>query len=61
MILKQVAAHYLEEKRSAFEIAVSMSETFNETDSSVESVAPSTYVGQFARLIEQEDALVMQP
>ncbi|KAL5550855.1 hypothetical protein UlMin_001031 [Ulmus minor] len=57
----QLAAHYLKEKRSSLEIAVSMSETFNEIDSSAESVVPSTYVGQFARLIEQENALVMQP
>lgn len=60
-ILKQLAAQYLEEKRSSFEIALSMSETANEIDNSAESVVPSTYVGQFARLLEQGDTFVMQP
>ncbi|KAK7846233.1 trafficking protein particle complex subunit 11 [Quercus suber] len=57
----QLAAQYLEEKRSSFEIALSMSETANEIDNSAESVVPSTYVGQFARLLEQGDTFVMQP
>ncbi|PQQ15271.1 trafficking protein particle complex subunit 11 [Prunus yedoensis var. nudiflora] len=55
----QLAAHYLKEKRSSLEFAVSMSE--GEIDCSAESVVPSSYLGQFARLIEQGDAFVMQP
>lgn len=40
---------------------MSISESLGEVDSSAESVVPSTYVGQFARLIEQGNAFVMQP
>lgn len=58
-MLHQLAAHYLKEKRSSLEFAVSMSE--GEIDCSAESVVPSSYLGQFARLIEQGDAFVMQP
>ncbi|EXC26259.1 hypothetical protein L484_022833 [Morus notabilis] len=61
VILKQLAAQYLKEKRTSLEVAVSISETLNATDSSAESVVPSTYVGQFARLIEQGNEFVMQP
>lgn len=61
MILKQLAAQYLKEKRTSLEVAVSISETLNATDSSAESVVPSTYVGQFARLIEQGNEFVMRP
>ena len=40
---------------------MSISETFNENDDgSAESVVPSIYVGQFARLLEQGDDLAMQ-
>ncbi|XVF16062.1 hypothetical protein REPUB_Repub09cG0208600 [Reevesia pubescens] len=54
-------AQYLKEKRSALELAVSISGTFNENDDgSAESVVPSIYVGQFARLLEQGDDLAMQ-
>ncbi|XVE84807.1 hypothetical protein DITRI_Ditri17bG0042300 [Diplodiscus trichospermus] len=57
----QSAAQYLKEKRSALELAVSISETSNENDDgSAESVVPSVYVGQFARLLEQGDDLAMQ-
>lgn len=59
--LKQMAAHYLKEKRSSLEIAVSMSETIDESDSSADSVVPSVYVGQVARLLEQGNAFLMQP
>lgn len=59
LMLKQLAAHYLKEKRSSLDFAVSMSE--GEIDCSAESVAPSSYLGQFARLIEEGDAFVMQP
>ncbi|QCD82178.1 trafficking protein particle complex subunit 11 [Vigna unguiculata] len=57
----QLAAHYLSEKRSALELAISMSETSNENDSVVESVVPSVYVGQFARLLEHGDNVDMLP
>ena len=42
------------------ELSITMSETADEIDSNAESVAPSIYVGQFARLLEQGDALTMQ-
>lgn len=57
----QLAAQYLKEKRTSLEVAVSISETLNGTDGSAESVVPSMYVGQFARLIEQGNEYVMQP
>ncbi|KAK7346263.1 hypothetical protein VNO80_20778 [Phaseolus coccineus] len=57
----QLAAHYLSEKRSALELAISMSETSNENDSVVESVVPSVYMGQFARLLEEGDNVDMLP
>ncbi|KAK8517703.1 hypothetical protein V6N12_016544 [Hibiscus sabdariffa] len=54
--LFQSAAQYMMEKRSALDLAVSNSETFNENDyGSAESVIPSVYIGQFARLLEQDD------
>lgn len=57
----QPAAQYLKEKRSALELAGSISEAFNENDDgSAESVVPSIYVGQFARLLDQEDDLAMR-
>ncbi|KAL7192798.1 hypothetical protein ACSBR2_024589 [Camellia fascicularis] len=57
----QLAARYLKEKRSCFELTVSMSETASDIDGNAESVAPSVYVGQFARLLEQGDTYTMQP
>ncbi|KAK4284521.1 hypothetical protein QN277_001342 [Acacia crassicarpa] len=57
----QLAAQYLREKRSALELAVSMSEASNEIDSTSESVVPSVYVGQFSRLLEQGDNVDMLP
>ncbi|PSS36604.1 Trafficking protein particle complex subunit like [Actinidia chinensis var. chinensis] len=56
----QLAAHYLKEKRSCLELTLSMSETANDVDGNGESVAPSVYVGQFARLLEQGGTLAMQ-
>ncbi|KAB2074974.1 hypothetical protein ES319_A07G187400v1 [Gossypium barbadense] len=57
----QSAAKYLKEKRSALELTVSNSETFSENDDgSAESVVPSIYIGQFARLLEQGDDPAMQ-
>ncbi|KAF7809547.1 Trafficking protein particle complex subunit 11 [Senna tora] len=57
----QLAAHNLSEKRSALELTVSMSETYDAVDSNAQSVVPSVYVGQFARLIEQGDNVDMLP
>ncbi|TKY46502.1 Trafficking protein particle complex subunit 11 [Spatholobus suberectus] len=57
----QLAAHYLSEKRSALELAISMSETSNEIDSVADSVVPSVYVGQCAQLLEQGDNVDMLP
>lgn len=57
----QLAAHYLKEKRSCLELALSMTETAGEIDGTAESVVPSVYVGQFGRLLEQGDAFSMQP
>nr|DAD46481.1 TPA_asm: hypothetical protein HUJ06_016418 [Nelumbo nucifera] len=56
----QLAAHYLREKKCCLELALSASEAVAEIESSADSVIPSVYVGQFARLLEQGDALVMQ-
>ncbi|KAF8409877.1 hypothetical protein HHK36_002395 [Tetracentron sinense] len=55
-----LAAHYLREKRSCLELALSASETANEIDSNSESVIPSIYVGQSTRLLQQGDAFAMQ-
>ncbi|OAY57698.1 trafficking protein particle complex subunit 11 isoform X2 [Manihot esculenta] len=57
----QLAGHYLKEKRTSFELALSMLQNADEIDGSAESVTPAIYVGQFARLLEQGDAFVMQP
>ncbi|XP_052196594.1 uncharacterized protein LOC127803957 [Diospyros lotus] len=57
----QLAAQYLKEKRSCLEVALSMSTTTNDVDGNGESVVPSVYVGQFARLLEEADTYVMQP
>ncbi|MED6194047.1 hypothetical protein PIB30_024814 [Stylosanthes scabra] len=54
----QLAAHYLSEKRSALELVISTTETSSDTDT-VDSVVPSTYVGQFARLLELGDNVDM--
>ncbi|KAG4951880.1 hypothetical protein JHK85_045747 [Glycine max] len=57
----QLAAHYLSEKRSALELAISMSETSDQIDNVADSVVPSVYVGQFAQLLEQGDNVDMLP
>ncbi|GAB4847648.1 hypothetical protein Ancab_026709 [Ancistrocladus abbreviatus] len=58
----QLASHYLKEKRSCLELSLSMLESSNELGGTAESVIPSVYVGQFARLLEQtDDAVAMQP
>ncbi|XP_048231036.1 trafficking protein particle complex subunit 11 isoform X2 [Ricinus communis] len=50
----QLAGHYLKEKRTSLELALSMLQTADETDGRAESVEPSIYVGQFARLADEE-------
>ncbi|KAK2977149.1 hypothetical protein RJ640_027762, partial [Escallonia rubra] len=57
----QLSAQHLKEKRSCLELALSMSDSDNEIDVRAESVVPSVFVGQFARLLEHGDAFVMQP
>lgn len=56
----QLAAHYLKEKRACLELALSMSDNANEIDGRGESVVPASYVGQFARLLEEGDTFTMQ-
>ncbi|XP_057541354.1 uncharacterized protein LOC130820120 [Amaranthus tricolor] len=58
----QLASRYLMEKRSCLEIAISLWEVISENDGAAESVIPSSYVGQFARLLEQDhEELALQP
>lgn len=58
----QLASHYLKEKRSCLELAISMSELFSQGENAGESVVASGYVGQFARLLEQSpDEAILQP
>ncbi|KAK1432478.1 hypothetical protein QVD17_09375 [Tagetes erecta] len=54
----QLAAQYLKEKKSCVEIAVSMMPA--ETDESCDSIVPSLYVGQYARLLDLGETSVMQ-
>ncbi|CAI9110430.1 OLC1v1010446C1 [Oldenlandia corymbosa var. corymbosa] len=56
----QAAAQYLKEKSSCLELALSLSEHADETDDNDQSVS-SVYVGQFVRLVELGEAVVMQP
>ncbi|KAJ8643617.1 hypothetical protein MRB53_005365 [Persea americana] len=62
----QLAAHYLREKRYFLDLALSASEISEHhqgadaIQSSAESVIPSIYVGQFARLLDQSDTYSMQ-
>lgn len=58
----QLASRYLMEKRSCLELALSMWEVFSEGNGSAESVIQSSYVGQFARLLEQgHEEVALQP
>lgn len=63
---QQLAAHYLREKRYFLDLALSGSEISEHhqgaeaIQSSAESVVPSVYVGQFARLLDQSDTYSMQ-
>ncbi|KAJ4966669.1 hypothetical protein NE237_018518 [Protea cynaroides] len=56
----ELAAHYMREKRYCLEVALSPSETLKRIESSSESVIQYVFVGQFARLLEQGEAFVMQ-
>ncbi|KAK4763309.1 hypothetical protein SAY86_009077 [Trapa natans] len=57
----QLAANYLKKKQSSLEISLSMTDNSSEADSSIDSVVPSIYVGQFARSLGQGDELFMHP
>ncbi|KAL2905966.1 Trafficking protein particle complex subunit 11 [Bienertia sinuspersici] len=58
----QLAARYMMDKRSCLELAFSMWEVFSESSGIAESVIPSNYVGQFARLLEQgHEEVALQP
>ncbi|KAF5791128.1 putative trafficking protein particle complex subunit 11 [Helianthus annuus] len=54
----QLAAQFLKEKKKCVESAVSTAPT--ETDESCDSIVPSLYVGQFARLLDLGETSVMQ-
>lgn len=54
----EFSAHYLREKRNCLEFSLSTVDTIG---GNPESVIPSTYVGQFARLFEQGDTVAMLP
>ncbi|XP_072972196.1 uncharacterized protein [Typha angustifolia] len=55
----QLAANYLREKRDCLDLALSTKERANKIGSIPESVIPSIYVGQFARLFEQGDTVAV--
>ncbi|KAG9456631.1 hypothetical protein H6P81_001139 [Aristolochia fimbriata] len=63
----QLAAKYLREKKHCLDQTLSLSESSGESggtkagESSLESVVPSVYVGQFSCILEQEEAFIMQP
>ncbi|XP_057773198.1 uncharacterized protein LOC130992543 [Salvia miltiorrhiza] len=57
----QLAANYLKEKNTCLEFALSMSIDVGPIDGSAESVVASAYLGQYSRLLEHEDAFIMQP
>ncbi|KAM0034067.1 putative trafficking protein particle complex subunit 11 [Helianthus debilis subsp. tardiflorus] len=54
----QLAAQFLKEMKKCVESAVSTTPT--ETDDSCDSIVPSLYVGQFARLLDLGETSVMQ-
>ncbi|XP_022926701.1 trafficking protein particle complex subunit 11 isoform X1 [Cucurbita moschata] len=56
----QLAANYLKEKRSSFELISSMYINADELEKTTESLVPSVYVGQYCRLLEQVDVTLMQ-
>ncbi|KAD4586446.1 hypothetical protein E3N88_24047 [Mikania micrantha] len=56
--MKQLAAQFLKEKKTCVEFAVSV--TPIDTDESCDSIVPSLYVGQFARLLDLGETSVMQ-
>lgn len=56
----QLAAQYLKEKKICVEIALSMPDAVADTNENSDSIVPSLYVGQFARLLDLGDTSVMQ-
>ncbi|XP_071712167.1 uncharacterized protein [Rutidosis leptorrhynchoides] len=56
----QVAAQFLKEKMTCVEIALSMPDAIADIDDTSDSIVPSLYVGQFARLLDLGDTSVMQ-
>ncbi|GJX87301.1 trafficking protein particle complex subunit 11 isoform X2 [Tanacetum coccineum] len=56
----QFAAQLLKEKMTCVQIALSAPDAITETDESPDSIVPSLYVGQFARLLDLGDTSVMQ-
>ncbi|KAJ0250002.1 hypothetical protein HA466_0142200 [Hirschfeldia incana] len=55
----QLAAHYLQNKKSALELLLSVSVAAQEIDGSSESITPSVYVGQFSQLREKGEELTL--
>lgn len=55
----QLAAHYLQNKKSALAQLLSISVAAQEIDGSSESITPSVYVGQFSQLREKGEALTL--
>ncbi|XP_038881669.1 trafficking protein particle complex subunit 11 isoform X2 [Benincasa hispida] len=56
----QLAANYLKKKRSSFELMSSMYINADELEKTTEPLVPSIYVGQYSRLLEQVDVMVIQ-
>ncbi|CAH8352212.1 unnamed protein product [Eruca vesicaria subsp. sativa] len=55
----QLAAHYLQNKKSSLELLLSMSVAAQKIDGSSDSITPSVYVGQFSELREKGEALTL--
>lgn len=58
--MTQLAAQFLKEKKTCVEIALSMPDAIADIDETSDSIVPSLYVGQFARLLDLGDTSVMQ-
>nr|XP_043615087.1 trafficking protein particle complex subunit 11 [Erigeron canadensis] len=56
----QLAAQFLKEKKICVENALSMTDAIADTDETSDSIVPSLYVGQFARLLDLGGTSVMQ-
>ncbi|MQL73216.1 hypothetical protein Taro_005571 [Colocasia esculenta] len=60
----QLSAHYLEKKRYSLDQSLSVQESSEVTDandSTLESISPSIFVGQYGRLLDQGDTFSMTP